>query len=192
MYKLLRKKSGFTLIELMIVVAIIGILAAIAIPAFVGYMRRAKTSEAGANLKNMFQLSAGYYSQENWGTRGVVTMPGGAVLAASACTVATGTTNNAVTGAAGAGKRVINWADPAHVSFEAIGFSVADPVYYQYEIFSVGAGCGRTARTDLYSFRAYGNLDGDTDTSLFEISAGSSAQNILMRSPGIYQQAELE
>ena len=40
------KKSGFTLIELMIVVAILGILAVVAIPAFVRYMRIAKTAEA--------------------------------------------------------------------------------------------------------------------------------------------------
>jgi len=55
------KKRGFTLIELMIVVAILGILAAVAIPAFVNYMKRAKTSEATLNLKSIVEGAVSYY-----------------------------------------------------------------------------------------------------------------------------------
>ena len=49
-----RLHRGFTLIELMIVVAIIGILAAIAIPNFVRFQARARQSEASTNLKSLF------------------------------------------------------------------------------------------------------------------------------------------
>ena len=44
--KQLKNAKGFTLIELMIVVAILGILAVVAVPALQKYMRRAKTAEA--------------------------------------------------------------------------------------------------------------------------------------------------
>ena len=57
-------KKGFTLIELMIVVAIIGILAAIAIPNFMKFQAKSKQSEAKGNLKGIFTAQRAYYQEK--------------------------------------------------------------------------------------------------------------------------------
>ena len=73
--------KGFTLVELMIVVAIIGILAAIAIPNFLKYQAKAKQSEAKVNLKGIYTAQLSYFAEgdtySDFNTIGYDVEPGG-------------------------------------------------------------------------------------------------------------------
>jgi prepilin-type N-terminal cleavage/methylation domain-containing protein len=61
----LNNKKGFTLIELMIVIAIIGILAAIAIPNFIAYRNKAFCSHAESDAQNTLAALSSYFSEPN-------------------------------------------------------------------------------------------------------------------------------
>jgi type IV pilus assembly protein PilA len=60
-----QRESGFTLVELMIVVAIIGLLSAVAIPNFKKYQARAKVSEAKLQLASIYTAEASFFSDYN-------------------------------------------------------------------------------------------------------------------------------
>jgi type IV pilus assembly protein PilA len=190
MNKLLSKKEGFTLIELMIVVAIIGILAAIAIPAFINYVKRSKTSEAGANLKSLFTGAAAYYEAENW-QQGMVTA-GGTAAASSHCSIANANQSTTPSDA----KQVIDWqAQTDAAGFTALNFAPADPIYYDYNVLEKDdtSNCANAAGDiDIYTFRANGDLDGDGTVSTFDLQAGANPDNALYRAPGIVTVNPLE
>ena len=63
MMRFINKQKGFTLIELMIVVAIIGILAAIAIPNFLKFQAKSRQAEAKTNLGGMFTAEESYRAE---------------------------------------------------------------------------------------------------------------------------------
>lgn len=58
----MKDQKGFTLIELMIVIAIIGILAAIAIPQFAAYRKRGYNASVQADLKNLATVQEAYFT----------------------------------------------------------------------------------------------------------------------------------
>ncbi len=76
----MRNRQGFTLIELMIVVVIIGILAAVAIPKFQLVSKRAKEAEAGPLLKQIATLEGRYQAAEGEYTDDITKLEGGATL----------------------------------------------------------------------------------------------------------------
>jgi len=61
----MNNKKGFTLLELLIVIAIIGILAVIAIPGYIGYQTRAVRTEAFANLEALRLLEEQFFAENN-------------------------------------------------------------------------------------------------------------------------------
>jgi type IV pilus assembly protein PilA len=180
MARRLRSRHGFTLMELMIVVAIMGILAAIAVPTFIMLMNRSKTGEAAMNLNNMFKYAAAYYGQERAGRTGSVS-------------------TNCIVGDGGPDpsppqrfKQKMRGDDP---NFMVLGFTVADEVYFSYAMAANPADgrCGVIAgEMSVYTFMAKGDLDGDGIYSTFEMATGTDDSNTLYHAIGFYIDNELE
>ena len=150
-------KRGFTLIELMMAVAIIGLLASLAIPAYVRFVRRSKTSEAVMNVRRMFDGAVTCYQMDGVNREGEGQAPRfpesvGPTPGVDACC-----------SQGGISRCPANSDQFTAFSWNKLNFSVSDPHYYWYTFESQGDGAAAQ-----FTARASGNLDCDDVFSTFE------------------------
>ncbi len=141
-----RQSAGFTLVEVMIVVALIGVLASVALPGFLSYQARTRRSEAYANLSAVAQSQAAFYAVKGFYHGTGLSYPDPALYG-------------------GLGTKSMPWDVPSEAAFAELGWAPEGQVYYSYETNTpevVGSGCSCSV---CFTATAFGDVDGNGQLS---------------------------
>ena len=193
-----RPVAGFTLIELMVVVAILGVLAAIAVPTVTLYVRRTKTAEARVQVAKMFDASSAYFQSEHVDRGDVDTIGlGGAISGAThRCPHPPASPVGGTTGVTppltlncniGPGGRCVPVRSPSGLGFydidlwgtpmwDGLSFGQEQGHFYHYRYTATNTTTG--FGSCQFTASAFGNLDNDAVYSTFERTGGADANGV--------------